>query len=57
MKEQTIKFTLEKETKNTVRYKETKVKNVFIIGTLYVQKSYIGEKIPKEISIVIKFEE
>ena len=57
MKEQDIKFTIEKETKNTVRYKEVKVDNSFIIGTLYVQKSYLGDNAPKEITVTIKIEE
>jgi hypothetical protein len=38
MEKQTLTFTLERETKNTIRYAEDANGNPPAIGTLYVQK-------------------
>jgi hypothetical protein len=38
MEKQTLTFTLERETKNTIRYQEDADGNPPAIGTLYVQK-------------------
>ena len=47
-----LKFTKEKETKNTIRYQEQSDGDV-VIGPLYVQKSALGENPPKELHIAI----
>ncbi len=42
MSEKTIEFIKEKETKNTIRYKEVvNDDEKAIIGTIYIQKSYL----------------
>ena len=40
----TLDFKKEKETKNTIRYQEVKDKENFVIGPLYIQKSFLPEK-------------
>jgi hypothetical protein len=53
MSQTIVKFTLEKETKNSVRYKEVpEAGKAPIMGTVYVQKWFAGES--KEIEIAIK---
>jgi len=48
----TVNFEYEKETKNSVRYKEVPaVGTAPIVGTLYVQKWYAGDS--KQLSITI----
>lgn len=48
----TIKFSIEKETKNSVRYKEQPEEGKApIMGTLYVQKWFAGDT--KNIEIII----
>jgi len=49
----TLDFKKEKETKNTIRYQEVKDKDKFIIGPLYIQKSFLPEKVPENIKITI----
>jgi len=47
-----IKFTKEKETKNTVRYKEVPAEGKPpLIGTLYVQQWFAADK--KELTVTI----
>lgn len=44
MSQTTVKFTLEKETKNSVRYKEMPEDGKApIMGTVYVQKWFAGD--------------
>jgi len=53
--EKTLKFKLERLTKNTARYQEEpQPGNPPVIGTLYVQKWYLGEPPPQEITVTIK---
>jgi len=50
-----IKFKLEKETKNTNRYQEQPEEGKPpVIGTLYIQKWFLGNPAPKEITITIE---
>ena len=53
MDKQTITFTLERETKNTIRYKEEANGNPAAIGTLYVQKWLLGDKPPERLTVSI----
>lgn len=54
MADQKLNFTLEKETKNTVRYKEDPPEHSApIIGSLYVQKWYFKGGAPKTISLTL----
>ena len=49
-----LTFTLEKETKNTVRYKESVGPDAAaVVGTLYIQKTAAGSPLPQEISVTI----
>ena len=52
MSSQIIKFEIEKETKNSVRYKEVPAEGQApIVGSLYVQKWFAGSTKNVEISI------
>lgn len=52
MTKQVVKFEYEKETKNSVRYKETPEEGTApIVGTLYVQKWFAGNSKTIEITI------
>ncbi len=57
MEEQTIKFTLERETKNTVRYMEDSEGKPPIVGTIYLQKWALGTNPPKALKIVVSEDE
>lgn len=46
-----ITFKLEKETKNTYRY--TEASDEPVIGTLYIQKSALGDKAPATLTVTI----
>ena len=51
-KEKTVKFTAEKETKNTVKYNEVPAEGQPpIIGTLYVQKWFAGGATELEVTV------
>ena len=55
MEEKTLVFTIEKETKNTVRYQEKPDPGMpAIIGTVYVQKWAFPGDVPQEITLTIK---
>ena len=50
--EKTVKFKIEKETKNTVKYNEVPAEGQPpIIGTLYVQKWFAGNAAEIEVTI------
>ncbi len=53
MEKQTITFTLERETKNTIRYAEDANGKPPAIGTLYVQKWLLGKEPPEKLTITI----
>jgi hypothetical protein len=53
METQQLTFTLERETKNTVRYQEQTDVNPAVIGTVYIQKSTVGNNPPKAITVTI----
>ncbi len=54
MTERLVKFEYEKETKNNVRYQEVpEPGNPPVIGTLYVQKWFVGDA--KAIELQISF--
>ena len=48
--ELTARFSLEKETKNAVRYSEVDTE---IVGTLYIRKAALSEPFPKELTVTI----
>ncbi len=55
MSDKTVKFEFEKETKNSVRFKEVPEEGQPpIIGSLYVQKWYVGSAKHLEVSITKK---
>jgi hypothetical protein len=49
METQSITFTLERETKNTIRYQEDADGKPSAIGTLYVQKWLLGKEPPSRV--------
>ena len=52
MSSQVVKFVIEKETKNSVRYKETPAEGQApIVGSLYVQKWFAGNARNLEVTI------
>jgi hypothetical protein len=51
MEVQTLTFSLERETKNTVRYAEQTDGKPPAVGTIYVQKWAIGQNPPKTLVI------
>jgi hypothetical protein len=53
MDKQTLTFTLERETKNTIRYAEDANGMPPAIGTLYVQKWLVGNEPPRKLTITI----
>ena len=53
MEKQTLTFTLERETKNTIRYSEDANGDPPAIGTLYVQKWLLGKEPPKQLIVTI----
>lgn len=52
-----LKFSYEKETKNTIRYKEDESKFKASVGTLYVQKGRLGDPPPRRLRVIIEPEE
>jgi hypothetical protein len=54
MEKQTLTFTLERETKNTIRYAEDADGKPPAIGTLYVQKWLLGKEPPKTLTLTIE---
>jgi hypothetical protein len=54
VEKQTLTFTLERETKNTIRYQEDADGKPPAIGTLYVQKWLLGKEPPKTLTITIE---
>jgi hypothetical protein len=53
METQTLTFTLERATKNTIRYQEDANGKPPAIGTLYVQKWLLGNQPPRKLTITI----
>jgi len=54
-----LKFTYEKETKNTVRYQEKLGEEVrssrdIAVGSLYIQKETLGEPVPQRLKVSIE---
>jgi hypothetical protein len=54
MEKQTITFTLERETKNTIRYAEYADSDPLAIGTLYVQKWLLGNEPPQKLAVTVE---
>jgi hypothetical protein len=50
---QTLTFTFEKETKNTIRYQEQTDGKPPAIGSLYVQKWALGNPVPEILQVVV----
>ena len=53
MDQQKITFTMERETKNTIRYQEESNGNPPAIGTLYLQKWLLGETPPVKLQVTV----
>ena len=53
MDQQKITFTMERETKNTIRYQEDTNGKPPAIGTLYLQKWLLGERPPKKLTVTV----
>ena len=54
MEPQTLTFTVERDTKNTIRYQEETNGKPPAIGTIYVQKWLLGTNPPKTITVTIQ---
>jgi hypothetical protein len=53
MEKQTLTFSLERETKNTIRYQEDADGKPPAIGTLYVQKWLLGKEPPQKLTVTL----
>ena len=53
MEPQTLTFTMERETKNTIRYQEETEGKPPVVGTLYVQRWALGEPAPQRLTVTI----
>lgn len=54
MERQALVFTIERETKNTVRYQEEAIGKPPVVGTLYVQRWALGQPVPPRLTVVIE---
>ena len=54
MKE-TFEFEIEKETKNTIRFSEVAEGKPPAIGTIYLQKWFLGKDVPERIKVTVEF--
>ena len=57
-----LRFTYEKETKNTIRYQEelgdeAHSSRDIAVGALYVQKEVLGEPVPQRLRVTIEAEQ
>lgn len=57
-----LRFTYEKETKNTIRYQEELGEEAhssrdIAVGSLYIQKEALGEPVPQRLKVTIEEEE
>ncbi len=52
-----LKFSREKETKNTWRYREDESEFEASVGALYVQKEALGDPAPQRLRVIIEAEE
>jgi hypothetical protein len=50
----TLTFTIERETKNTIRYQEQTNGKPPAIGTLYIQKWALGNPPPQKLAVSIQ---
>lgn len=58
MKKLELKFSYERPTKNTVRYKEESHDSRDIAcGSLYIQKEVLGEPVPQRLRVTIEPED
>ena len=53
MEKQVLTFTQERVTKNTIRYAE-QTEGDPLVGTIYVQKSALGQPPPQSITVTIE---
>ncbi len=54
-----LEFSYEKETKNTIRYKEELGEEAYsnrdiAVGTLYIQKEALGDPVPQRLRVTIE---
>ena len=54
MKEE-FEFQMDKETKNTIRYAEVTEGKPPAIGTIYIQKWFLGKKVPDKLKVTVEF--
>jgi len=54
MKEE-FEFQMDKETKNTIRYAEVTEGKPPVIGTIYIQKWFLGKKAPDKLKVTVEF--
>ena len=57
MEPQTLTFTVERQTKNTIRYQEETKGKPLVVGTLYVQRWALGEPEPQKLTVTIRASE
>lgn len=52
-----LRFTREKETRNTWRFKEDESEFEASVGSIYIRKETLGEPVPQRIKVIIEEEE
>ena len=57
MEPQTLTFTLEKETKNTIRYQEETEGKPPVVESLYVQRWALWKPVPRKLTVTIRADE
>ena len=50
-----VKFKVERETKNTVRYAEDAPEDKQVIGTLYLKKTALPDPFPQAVTVIVEF--
>lgn len=50
-----FEFQINKETKNTIRYAEVTDGKPPVIGTIYIQKWFLGKVVPDRVKVTIEF--
>lgn len=51
---ETLVFELERETKNTIRYREVSEVDPPAVGTLYIQKQVLGDSPPDRLIVIVQ---
>ena len=51
---ETLIFERERETKNTIRYREMAEYDPPVVGTIYIQKQVLGDSTPERLTVIVQ---